>query len=225
MELKSGFVGALSGPIDFTQGYRRTAWSDRRPYLRSKIMQTPAQVEFENLTPSPDLEAAIDRHIFELEKLYGRATAGRITVRGPGDRHKTGGQYQVSIRLALPEGREVNVGRTPKEDERYADLTFAVDDAFKRARRQLQDQARLMRGQTKLHEEEPVGTVVRIDPSGEFGFLEGADGQEIYFNCNSVLEGRSSIGVGSRVSYVEERGEKGPQASTVKVLGKHSLRT
>ena len=88
---------------------------------------------------------------------------------------KTGGRSQVSIRLALPEGREVNVGRTPKEDERYADLTFAVDDAFKRARRQLQDQARLMRGQTKLHEEEPVGTVVRIDPSGEFGFLEGAD--------------------------------------------------
>ena len=188
-------------------------------------MQTPTQVEFENLTPTPALQAAIDQHISELEEKYGRATAGRIIVRGPGDRHKTGGQYEVRIRLALPEGREVNVGRTPKEDERYADLTFAVDDAFKRARRQLQDQARLMRGQTKLHEEEPVGTIVRIDPSGEFGFLEAADGQEIYFNCNSILEGRSNIGVGSRVSYVEELGENGPQASTVKVLGKHSLRT
>jgi cold shock CspA family protein len=188
-------------------------------------MQTPTQVEFENLTPTPALQAAIDQHISELEEKYGRATAGRIIVRGPGDRHKTGGQYEVRIRLALPEGREVNVERTPKEDERYADLTFAVDDAFKRARRQLQDQARLMRGQTKLHEGEPVGTVVRIDPSGEFGFLEGADGREIYFNCNSILEGRSNIGVGSRVSYVEELGEKGPQASTVKVLGKHSLRT
>jgi cold shock CspA family protein len=188
-------------------------------------MQTPTQVEFENLTPTPALQAAIDQHISELEEKYGRATAGRIIVRAPGDRHKTGGQYEVRIRLALPEGREVNVGRTPKEDERYADLTFAVDDAFKRARRQLQDQARLMRGQTKLHEEEPVGTIVRIDPSGEFGFLEAADGQEIYFNCNSILEGRSNIGVGSRVSYVEELGENGPQASTVKVLGKHSLRT
>jgi cold shock CspA family protein/ribosome-associated translation inhibitor RaiA len=211
--------------LDFAQGCRRPALSDWRPYRRSKIMQTPAQVEFENLTPSPGLQAAIDQHIAELEKRFGRVTAGRIIVRGPGDRHKTGGQYQVSIRLALPEGREVNVGRTPKADERYADLTFAVDNAFKRARRQLQDQARVMRGQTKLHEGEPVGTVLRIDPSGEFGFLEGADGQEIYFNCNSVLEGRADIGVGSRVSYVEEAGEKGPQASTVKVLGKHGLRT
>lgn len=188
-------------------------------------MQTPAQVEFENLTASPELQAAIEQHISELESRFGRATAGRIIVRGPGDRHKTGGQYQVSIRLALPEGREVNVGRTPKEDERYADLTFAIDDAFKRARRQLQDQARVMRGQTKLHEAEPVGTVVRIDPGGEFGFLEGADGHEVYFNCKSIVEGRSNIGIGSHVSYVEELGEKGPQASTVRVLSKHSLRT
>ncbi|MGC0394734.1 cold-shock protein [Bradyrhizobium sp. USDA 241] len=66
---------------------------------------------------------------------------------------------------------------------------------------------------------------MRIDPSGEFGFLEGADGQEVYFNRNSVVEGRASIAVGSRVSFVEERGEKGPQASTVRVLNKHSLRT
>lgn len=188
-------------------------------------MQTPARIEFENLTPSSELQAAIDQHIFELEKRYGRATAGRVIVRGPGDRHKTGGQYQVSIRLALPEGREVDVGRTPKEDERYADLTFAVDDAFKRARRQLQDQVRVMSGQTKFHAEETIGTVLRIDPSGEFGFLEAADGHEIYFNCNSVLENRANIGVGARVSYVEELGDKGPQASTVKVLSKHSLRT
>ncbi len=187
-------------------------------------MQTPAQVEFENLTPSADLQAAIDRHISELEKRFGRATAGRVIVRGPSDRHKRGGQYQVSIRLALPGGREVNVGRTPNEDERYGDLTFAVDDAFKRAQRQLQDQVRVMHGETKLHEGEPVGAVVRIDPSGEFGFLEGADGQEIYFNCNSVLAGRANIAVGSLVSYVEELGEKGPQASTVRVLSKHSLR-
>jgi len=145
-------------------------------------------------------------------------------LRGPGDRHRTGGQYQVSIRLALPDGREVNIARTPKQDERYADLTFAVDNAFKRARRRLQDQSRLMQGQTKQHENRPIGTVIRIDPSGEFGFIESADGQEVYFNCNSVLDGASNIVPGTRVSYVEEIGEKGPQASTVEILGKHRLR-
>ena len=60
-------------------------------------------------------------------------------------------EYQVSIRLTLPNGRAVNVARTPKEDERYADLNFAISDAFKRARRQLQDEARPMRGDVKHH--------------------------------------------------------------------------
>jgi cold shock CspA family protein/ribosome-associated translation inhibitor RaiA len=188
-------------------------------------MQTPTQIEFEGTKASPELQAAIDQHIAELESRFGRMTAGRVVVRGPGERHRSGGQYQISIRLALPDGREVNVGRTPKADERHADLTFAVDDAFKRARRQLQDQARQMRGDVKSHESQPIGTVVSIDPSGEFGFLETADGQEIYFNRNSVVDGPSNIAPGTRVSYVEEMGEKGPQASTVKILGKHGLRS
>lgn len=187
-------------------------------------MQTPAQIEFEGVLATPEIQASIDKHIAELESRFGRLTAGRIVVRGPGERHRTGGPYQVTVRLALPDGREVSVGRTPKQDERYADLTFAVDNAFKRARRRLQDQAQLMRGQTKQHENQPIGTVVRIDPSGEFGFIEGADGQEVYFSCNSVVDRLSTIVPGTRVSYVEEMGEKGPQASTVKVLGKHGLR-
>lgn len=187
-------------------------------------MQTPAQVEFEGVLATPELQASIDQHIAELESRFGRLTAGRVVVRGPGDRHRTGGQYEVSIRLALPDGREVNIGRTPRQDERYADLAFAVDNAFKRARRRLQDQYRLMQGQTKQHENQPIGTVIRIDPSGAFGFIKSADGHEVYFNCNSVLDGPSNIAPGTRVSYVEEIGEKGPQASTVKILGKHGLR-
>jgi cold shock CspA family protein len=67
--------------------------------------------------------------------------------------------------------------------------------------------------------------VVRLDPSGEFGFLESSDGREIYFHRNSVLEGIARLAVGTRVIFAEELGEKGPQASTVKLLGKHGLRT
>ena len=115
-------------------------------------MQTAAQIEFDGVEASAKLQTAIDQHITQLESRFGRVTAARIVVKGPGERHQNGGQYQVSIRLALPDGREVHVGRTPKQDERYADLTFAVDSAFKRARRQLQDRARLIRGDVKYHE-------------------------------------------------------------------------
>jgi cold shock CspA family protein len=84
----------------------------------------------------------------------------------------------------------VNVERTPPADERYSNLTFAINDAFK-----------------------------------QFGFLESNDGQEVYFHRNSVLgDGFSRLHVGSRVTFAEEMGEKGPQATTIKLLGKHKLR-
>jgi len=77
-------------------------------------MQTPAQIEFEGIQVSAEIRAAVEQHVAELESRFGRTTAARIMVKGPGDHHQTGGQYQVSIRLALPDGREVHVGRTPK---------------------------------------------------------------------------------------------------------------
>jgi cold shock CspA family protein len=67
--------------------------------------------------------------------------------------------------------------------------------------------------------------VVRIDPAEEFGFLESGDGQEIYFHRNSVIDqGFARLHVGSRVTYTEEMGEKGAQASTVRLSGKHSMK-
>ena len=77
----------------------------------------------------------------------------------------------------------------------------------------------------KSHEGQPIGTVVRLDPAGEFGFLRSNDGKDVYFHRNSLLDGKfSELAVGSRVVFAEEIGEKGPQATTVKLLGKHGLR-
>jgi len=188
-------------------------------------MQTPPEIEFQGMTATPAIEDAIAKHVAQLEQRWGRVTACRVVLKGPGQHHRKSGLYEVHIRLALPDGREVNVERTPPADERHSDLTFAIDDAFKHARRKLQDQVRRAQGQVKHHEGLPIGTVVRLDPSGEFGFLETGDGQEVYFHRNSVLDdGFSRLRVGSRVTFAEETGEKGAQATTVKLLGKHGLR-
>lgn len=187
-------------------------------------MQTPVEIDFQDFAAPPGVRDSIEQHLTELEQRFGRITAGRLVIKGPGGHHRTG-LYDVNIRLALPDGREVNVGRTPPADERYSDLTFAINDAFKRARRQLQDQVRRLQGQVKQHEAEPIGTVRHLDLSGEFGFIEAADGHEVYFHRNSVLDDAfGRLTVGARVAYFEEPGEKGPQASTVKLVGKHGLR-
>jgi len=189
-------------------------------------MQTPLELEFQGMPGTPQIQDAIEKHVAELEQRWSRITACRVVVKGPGERHRQGGLYEVHVRLALPDGREVNVDRTPPADRRHADLTFAIDDAFKHARRQLQDQIRRVQGQVKHHEGSSTATVVRIDPSGEFGFLETGDGREVYFHRNSVLDdGFSGLKIGAHVTFAEEAGEKGPQATTVKLLGKHGLRT
>ena len=113
-------------------------------------MQTSPEVVFQGMTASAQVQDAIEKHIAELEQRWGRITACRVVVKGPGQRHHKGGVYDVHIRLALPDGREVNVERTPRADERYADLTFALDHAFKRARRQLQDRCAIHKTKSSI---------------------------------------------------------------------------
>lgn len=188
-------------------------------------METPIEIDFQGMAANPNVQDAIAKHVTQLEERFGRITAGRVVLKAPGEHHRTGGLYEINIRLTLPEGREVNIGRTAQNDERHSDLNFAINDAFKRARRQLQDQVRKLQGQVKHHDGPPIGTVVELDPLGEFGFIETNDGREIYFHRNSVLDGAFlDLAVNSRVTYAEETGDKGPQASTVKLVGKHKLR-
>jgi len=188
-------------------------------------VQTQPEIDFQGLKATPAIEAAIGERVAELEDRWGRITACRVTIKAPSQHHRASGLYEIHIHLSLPDGREVNVARTPTADERHADVTFALNDAFKHARRQLQDRVRRVQGQVKHHEAAAIGKVVRVDPAGEFGFLESSDGQEIYFHRNSVLDGGFiRLREGSRVTYTEEMGEKGAQASTVRLLGKHSLK-
>ena len=107
-----------------------------------RIMQTPVEIDFQGMSGTPEIHASIEKHVAELEQRYGRVTACRVVLKGPGGHHRTGGLYEVNIRLALPNGREVNVGRTAQADERQAGLSFAINDAFKHVRRRLQDHVR-----------------------------------------------------------------------------------
>lgn len=186
-------------------------------------MQTPIQIDFQGMPPLDRLRDKVEHYVADLETRFGRITACRVVVKSPGDHHRDGTPYEVIVRLSLPNGKEVHVDRTRSADERHADADYAVHDAFKRARRRLQDQARLLRGATKMHAEQPTGSVRRL--GADFGFLETPDGDEVYFHRNAVLNGGfARLKVGTRVSFAEGQGEKGRQASTVRLLGKHALR-
>ena len=118
-------------------------------------MQTPPRIEFQGMEANDAVREEITRYVASLADRFERVTACHIVVKGPSQHHRTGGLYEVNIRLALPDGKEVNIARTPRVDERHSDIHFAMHDAFKRARRSLQDRARRLQGRVKTHAVRP----------------------------------------------------------------------
>jgi hypothetical protein len=103
-------------------------------------MQTAVQVDFHGMQPVPTLRPTIQRHLAALEQRFGDISVCRVVLKRPGNGQRNSEPYEVSIRAALHDGREIHVAHAPAVDERYSDLGFALNDAFRRARRLLQDQ-------------------------------------------------------------------------------------
>lgn len=188
-------------------------------------MKNAPHIEFEGMEASSEVRDKIAHRLSRLEERYGRITACHVTVKAPSGRRHTGDPYVIKIQLSLPDEREVHVDHTPHQDERHQDFDFALNDAFNRAGRQLQDQVRRMRGEVKHHAEPESGVIRKLLTDEGYGFLESADGREIYFHRNSVVEpGFDSLKIGERVAFTEEEGKEGPQASRVTPLAEAAPR-
>jgi len=188
-------------------------------------MQLPVQITFRDIEPSDFIEARIREKVAKLEEFYDRITGCRVVVEARHRRHHKGRLYTVRVDLTVP-GGEIVVNRESELDHAHEDVYVAIRDAFKAARRQLQDHVRRQRGETKIHEVPAHGRVARLFPEEGYGFIETPEGSEVYFHRNSVVnDGFDRLEVGTEVRYdlVPGEGEKGPQASTVHPVGKHHI--
>ena len=131
-------------------------------------MILPVQITFRNMPPSDAVAARVQEEADKLDEFYKRITSCRVIVEVPHRHHVLGGQVHVRIELGVP-GDEIVVRNEPslhgvmqRSDEQewekhleakpqHKDIDVAIRDAFKAARRQLQDYARRQRGQVKVH--------------------------------------------------------------------------
>lgn len=183
-------------------------------------MRVPLQITFEGgLEPSDALRARVEREADKLERVSGDIISCRVAVIGRGRHHRQGGLYAVRLQVTTPREQDIVIDRNPPADHAHEDAFVTVRDAFAAARRRLQDRRRIQTGQIKVHEAQPQGRVIALNPVDDFGLIESEDGREIYFHRNSVLNGGfEGLRVGSTVRFAEEQGDKGPQASTVRAL-------
>lgn len=208
---------------------------------RQEIAMTliPTKITFRGIEDTDALETDIRDRVNWLEQFYPGIVGCRVVAELPHRHRHDGRHFHVRIELTAPGGApivishepslhgllkdmEVPVARKDTEIEnvhRYASV--AIRQAFDAARRRLQDFAREQRGAVKVHDVPLHGTIAELSREHGFGFIQ-ADEARVYFNRASVLdEAFDELAVGSPVAFVEEHGEKGPQASTVRLLGKH----
>ena len=58
-----------------------------------------------------------------------------------------------------------------------------------------------------------------FNDSKGYGFIEADSGHDVFVHHSAILgEGFKSLSEGERVSFVEEKGTKGPQATNVRKL-------
>jgi cold shock CspA family protein/ribosome-associated translation inhibitor RaiA len=188
---------------------------------------------------SEAIEEMVKEEAAHLDRYYNHIMGCRVMIEVPHRHSEEGEHYHVRVYLTVP-GGEIVVKREPSlharqqdvdEEERtkereierpHKHLQVAIRETFATTRRKLQDYARRQRADVKTHETRPHGRVTRLYPEEGYGYVETPEGREIYFHRNSVLlDDFDHIRIGSVVSFVEETGERGPQASTVQLLGKH----
>ena len=188
-------------------------------------MQVPLQIVFEHLGHSDILEAAVRKEAERLERFYDRITSARVVIARPQHRHHKGDTYCVRLHVALPGGKHIDITRDPAATGRHEDAHVTIRDAFDAAGRQLQDQVRKLDGEVKTHDVSPHGRIAALVPERDHGFIATFDGREIYFHRNSVAGTRfEDLEIGQEVRFAEATGDKGPQATFVKLVGKHRLR-
>ena len=202
-------------------------------------MKWSLQITYRNVKPTATIEEWIRGEAEKLDTFYNHIVACRVAVEIPHRHHRRGGLYHIRIDLRVP-GGEIVVNREPslaaevrhlgkpvsskqlELDGSQKNLRVAIKSAFRTAERRLQNYARCQRGEVKLHVHADQAVVSKIVREKGYGFMTAGDGREIYFHENSVLdEGFSRLELGTMVSFVEEPGEKGPQASTVRIIEEH----
>ncbi len=184
-------------------------------------MQKPLEIRFQQMDPSPAVEARIREKVEALERVAPRLTSCRVVVEKE-DRHQTKGNlYRVRLDISVP-GKGIAVSRAGPQDHAHEDVYVAIRDAFAAAQRQLKERSRIVAGTVKQREEPFTGRIIRLFPDEGYGFIETAAG-EVYFHRNSVVDGsfdRLEIGGEVRLEVAEDESPAGWQATTVQPTGR-----
>lgn len=122
-------------------------------------MILPLQITFRHMDPSPALEARIRALAARLDKFSEQIIRCQVIVE-PSAHHKHKGfLYDFRIDITVPDA-EIAIRHTHPADHAHENPYVALRDAFRAARRKLEDYERKRRGDVKSHRERTNGPVL-----------------------------------------------------------------
>ncbi|MFW6193478.1 MAG: HPF/RaiA family ribosome-associated protein [Gemmatimonadota bacterium] len=188
-------------------------------------MEIPPEISFRDVDARERHKEKILEEIAKLERVHDRIVGCRVVVEQPHRHADRGGQYHVGIRLSVPR-KELVVSRDPGNREAHSDLEIAISDAFASMRRQLEQHAeRIRSGRQKGGGSPRFGKIARRVPEEGYGFIRTPDGRDVYFHEDTLVGGSEmdDLHVQTPVRFIEEEGDKGPQAREVHVMSTEPL--
>jgi cold shock CspA family protein/ribosome-associated translation inhibitor RaiA len=185
-------------------------------------MQIPVTMTFRNVQRRAAIEELIHKQAAKLERVCDHIVSCRVAVEKPQEHQKSGNPFRVRIDVTVPPEHELVAVREAGEGDLHQQLATVIREAFGAMRRQLRKLVEKQHGDVKAHPaQEMSGMVVRLFRDQGYGFIKALDSQDIYFHKNSLPPGDfERLQVGTGVQWVEQEGDKGPQASTVRIVDK-----
>lgn len=186
-------------------------------------IRLPIQIVFRNMHQSQAVEDKVREQAEKLGRYYDSIMSCRIVIEISHKHQHKGKLFHVRIDLTVPNA-ELVVSREPIDNHAHEDVYVAVRDAFIAMRRKLQEFVRKQHNMVKHHQKPLHGRVIEIVPPADYGYIETANGEEIRFSSNSVIDyDFDKLEVGDEVRFVEAENDEEPSASTVHIIGKHHI--
>ncbi len=181
-------------------------------------MQVPLEITFRGMSSSTYVEELVRKRSAKLEEFCDHIIRCRVVLERPNAHPRSRSNWRVRIDLTVAGNHEIVVDRGQMNGTIRDDLYDAINDAFDAAQRRLKRLNEKQHGNVKVHPEQlPSGVIDKL--FGDYGFIRDIDGRDIYFHAHSVLNDEfADLEVGMAVAFVEEAGDEGPQASTVRIV-------
>jgi ribosomal subunit interface protein len=165
----------------------------------------PVQIVIRDMPKSQALQDHIREKAEKLPNYYNHIHSVRVVIELPQKHKRHGKLFRVRIDLTVP-GKQLIVNHHMNED-----VYVAIRDAFKALLRRLEDYASIRRGSVKTHESANFGYVSKVFPEEQYGFIQGVDGNEYYFNTTNVSD-FNKILIGEMVQFSGAVNSEGMQA-------------